>query len=136
MRVLFWGTPDFALPPLRALLGEGFDVIGVVTQPDRAIGRSRSILEPPPVKRVAAAESVPVLQPERPRGDDFVAQLRDLAPDVSVVVAYGHILSQAIRRDSACPGPSACRKRSSTCRPTARSTFTRRCCRSSGEQHP
>ena len=96
MRVLFWGTPDFALPPLRALLGEGFDVVGVVTQPDRAIGRSRSILEPPPVKRVAAAEAIPVLQPDRPRGDDFVAQLRDLAPDVSVVVAYGHILPQAI----------------------------------------
>jgi methionyl-tRNA formyltransferase len=96
VRVLFWGTPDFALPPLRALLGEGFDVVGVVTQPDRAIGRSRSILEPPPVKRVAAAEAIPVLQPDRPRGDNFIAQLSDLAPDVSVVVAYGHILSQAI----------------------------------------
>ena len=96
MRVLFWGTPDFALPPLRALLGEGFDVVGVVTQPDRAIGRSRSILEPPPVKRVAAAEAIPVLQPERPRGDDFVAQLRELEPEISVVVAYGHILSPAI----------------------------------------
>ena len=96
MRVLFWGTPDFALPPLRALLGEGFDVVGVVTQPDRAIGRSRSVLEPPPVKRVAAAEAIPVLQPERPRGDDFVAQLRELSPDIFVVVAYGHILSQAV----------------------------------------
>jgi methionyl-tRNA formyltransferase len=96
VRVLFWGTPDFALPPLRALLGEGFDVVGVVTQPDRPLGRSRSILEPPPVKRVAAAEAIPVLQPERPRGDEFVAQLRDLAPDISVVVAYGHILPQAI----------------------------------------
>jgi methionyl-tRNA formyltransferase len=96
VRVLFWGTPDFALPPLRALLGEGFDVVGVVTQPDRAVGRSRSFLEAPPVKRVAAAEAVPVLQPERPRGDDFVAQLRELNPEISVVVAYGHILSQAI----------------------------------------
>ncbi len=96
MRVLFWGTPEFALPPLRALLGEGFDVVGVVTQPDRPVGRSRSSLEPPPVKRVAAAEAIPVLQPDRPRGDEFVAQIRELAPDVSVVVAYGHILSQAI----------------------------------------
>jgi len=96
VRVLFWGTPDFALPPLRALLGEGFDVVGVVTQPDRAVGRSRSFLEPPPVKRVAEAEAVPVLQPERPRGDEFAAQLRGLNPDISVVVAYGHILPQTI----------------------------------------
>ena len=96
MRVLFWGTPDFALPPLRALLGEGFDVVGVVTQPDRPVGRSRSTLEPPPVKRVAAAEAMPVLQPDRPRGDEFMAQLRELNPDISVVVAYGHILSQAL----------------------------------------
>jgi methionyl-tRNA formyltransferase len=96
VRVLFWGTPDFALPPLRALLGEGFDVVGVVTQPDRPLGRSRSILEPPPVKRVAAAEALTVLQPERPRGDEFASQLRELNPEISVVVAYGHILPQSI----------------------------------------
>jgi len=92
MRVLFWGTPDFATPPLRALLGEGFDVAGVVTQPDKPAGRGRSTLKPPPVKQVALDEGLPVLQPERPRGEDFVAQLRELAPDLSVVVAYGHIL--------------------------------------------
>jgi len=96
VRVLFWGTPDFATPALRALIGEGFDVAAVVTQPDRAVGRSRSVLEPPPVKRIALEESIPVLQPEKPRGDDFVDQLRALAPDISVVVAYGHILSQTI----------------------------------------
>jgi methionyl-tRNA formyltransferase len=93
MRVLFWGTPEFAAPPLRALIGEGFEVAGVVTQPDRPVGRSRSTLEPPPVKRVAIEESIPVLQPERPRGDEFLDQLRALRPDISVVVAYGHILS-------------------------------------------
>jgi methionyl-tRNA formyltransferase len=92
VRVLFWGTPDFATPPLRALVGEGFDVVGVVTQPDRAVGRSRSRLAPPPVKTVAMEEMIPVLQPERPRGADFLAQLAELAPDISVVVAYGHIL--------------------------------------------
>jgi methionyl-tRNA formyltransferase len=96
MRVLFWGTPEFATPPLRALIGEGFDVAGVVTQPDRPVGRSRSTLEAPPVKRIALDESIPVLQPERPRGDDFVAQLRELAPDISVVVAYGHILGSDV----------------------------------------
>src|SRR6185312_6420287 len=96
MRVLFWGTPEFATPALRALIGEGFEVVGVVTQPDKPVGRSRSRLEPPPVKRIALEESIPVFQPERPRGDDFMALLRDLAPDISVVVAYGHILSQAV----------------------------------------
>jgi methionyl-tRNA formyltransferase len=96
MRVLFWGTPEFALPALRALIGEEFDVVAVVTQPDRPVGRSRSVLEPPPVKRVAIEEAIPVLQPDRPRGDDFLAQLRALDPDISVVVAYGHILSTEV----------------------------------------
>jgi methionyl-tRNA formyltransferase len=84
MRILFWGTPDFAVPPLRALLGEGSDVVGVVTQPDRPRGRSRSRLDPSPVKQVAAAEGIPVLQPERPRGDAFMDEVRALAPDLSV----------------------------------------------------
>jgi methionyl-tRNA formyltransferase len=96
MRVLFWGTPDFATPPLRALLGEGFDVCAAVTQPDKAVGRSRSRLQPPPVKVVAQEEGIPVLQPERPRGDEFLAQLRELAPDISVVVAYGHLLPREV----------------------------------------
>lgn len=96
MRVLFWGTPEFATPPLRALLGEGFDVVAVVTQPDKPVGRSRSQLQAPPVKVVAQEEGIPVLQPEKPRGDDFVRQLRELAPDISIVVAYGHILSREV----------------------------------------
>ncbi|MEO7085288.1 MAG: methionyl-tRNA formyltransferase [Gemmatimonadaceae bacterium] len=96
MRVLFWGTPEFAAPPLRALIGEGFDVVGVVTQPDKAVRRSRSTLEPPPIKRIALEESLPVLQPDRPRGPEFEEQLRALAPDISVVVAYGHILPQSV----------------------------------------
>lgn len=96
MKILFWGTPEFALPPLRALIGEAFDVVGVVTQPDKAVGRSRSTLEPPPVKRVAIDEGIPVFQPDKPRGDEFIAQISALEPDLSVVVAYGHILSQQV----------------------------------------
>jgi methionyl-tRNA formyltransferase len=96
MRVLFWGTPDFAVPALRALIGEGFEVATVVTQPDKPVGRSRSTLEAPPVKKVALEESLRVLQPERPRGDEFIAQLKKLAPDISVVVAYGHILTTEV----------------------------------------
>jgi methionyl-tRNA formyltransferase len=96
VRVLFWGTPEFATSALRALLGEGFDVVGVVTQPDRAVGRSRSRLEASPVKLVAEAEGLPVLQPAKPRGDEFMEQVTELRPDVSVVVAYGHILPKAV----------------------------------------
>lgn len=97
MRVLFWGTPDFATAPLRALLGEGFDVVGVVTQPDKPVGRSRSALLPSPVKQVAVEEKIPVLQPAKPKGDDaFLADITALEPDVNVVVAYGHILPQSI----------------------------------------
>src|SRR2546428_9334697 len=92
VRVVFFGTPEFAVPPLEALLGEGFDVVAAVTQPDKPQGRSRSTAVPPPVKLAAEAEGVPVLQPERPSDPDFVAQVRALAPDVGVVVAYGHIL--------------------------------------------
>jgi methionyl-tRNA formyltransferase len=96
MRVLYWGTPEFATPPLRALLGEGFDVVGVVTQPDRPQRRSRSTLVAPPVKRLALDEGLKVLQPERPHGAEFVTELRALEPDVSVVVAYGHILPREV----------------------------------------
>ncbi len=95
MRILFWGTPEFAVPPLEALLGEGFDVIGVVTQPDRPVGRAR-VLTPPPVKAIALREGLPVLQPEKPRGDAFMAELTALGPDLNVVVAYGHILPTAV----------------------------------------
>ncbi|HKV50483.1 MAG TPA: methionyl-tRNA formyltransferase [Gemmatimonadaceae bacterium] len=96
MRVLFWGTSTFAVPSLRALLGEGFEVVAVVTQPDRAQGRSRSTLVASPVKEAAVSDDIPVLQPEKPRGDVFLAELAAYEPEVSVVVSYGHILSRAI----------------------------------------
>jgi methionyl-tRNA formyltransferase len=96
VRVLFWGTPEFATAPLRALLGEGFDVAAVITQPDKSVGRSRSTTRPSPVKEVAVAEGIPVLQPEKPKGEEFVAQLQALEADLSVVVAYGHILPRAV----------------------------------------
>ncbi|HYW30699.1 MAG TPA: methionyl-tRNA formyltransferase [Gemmatimonas sp.] len=96
MRILFWGTPEFAVTPLRALLGEGHDVIGVVTQPDKPRGRSRSQSDPSPVKRVALEEGLPVLQPDKPRGDEFMRDMSELAPDISVVVAYGRILPKAV----------------------------------------
>ena len=91
MRILFWGTPAFAVPSLRALDDEGYEVVGVVTRPDRPAGRGRH-LTASPVKEVALAQGLPVLTPETPRGDEFMARIRALSPDLSVVVAYGHIL--------------------------------------------
>jgi len=95
VRILFWGTPQFAVPSLRALLGEGHDVVGVVTRPDRPTGRGR-VLTPPPVKVVAEEEGIAVLQPERPRGDEFMRAVRALDPELSVVVAYGQILKPEV----------------------------------------
>jgi methionyl-tRNA formyltransferase len=95
MRILFWGTPDFALASLRALLGEGHDVVGVVTQPDRPAGRGRA-LRPSPVKLFAQEEMLPVLQPERARGSEFMSAIGALAPELSVVVAYGQILRREV----------------------------------------
>jgi len=95
VRILFWGTPDFAVPSLRALDDEGFDVIAVVTQPDRPAGRGRR-LRPSAVKEVADAQGFEVLTPETPRDEAFVSRVRELAPDLSVVVAYGHILAREL----------------------------------------
>lgn len=95
MRVAFFGTPEFAVPSLRALLEEGFDVVAVITQPDRPHGRSRSALVPPPVKSLALEENLPVLQPERPVGP-FVAELAAYEPDIAAVVAYGHLLKPEV----------------------------------------
>ncbi len=96
MRIVFWGTPEFATPSLRALIGEGHDVVGVVTQPDRPQGRSRSKLVPSPVKLIALEEGLPILQPEQPRTPDFLDALRAFDADASVVVAYGRILNQTV----------------------------------------
>jgi methionyl-tRNA formyltransferase len=92
MRIVFFGTPLFAVASLQALLQNRFSVAGVVTQPDKPRGRSRSELLSPPVKVAAQSEGLPVLQPVRPVGDVFTASLRRLEPDLGVVVAYGHIL--------------------------------------------
>ena len=96
MRIVFFGTPEFAGPSLQALIDDGNELVGVVTQPDRPRGRSRSTLAPSPVKLAALENAVPVLQPERPVGDVFLAALRHLEPELGVVVAYGHILKPVV----------------------------------------
>ncbi|HKK27104.1 MAG TPA: methionyl-tRNA formyltransferase [Gemmatimonadota bacterium] len=96
MRVLFWGTSDFALPTLRALLdASDHEVVGVVTQPDRPAGRGRSV-RATPVARAGAESGLRLLQPEKPRGDAFMEALAGLDPDVSVVAAYGEILTEHV----------------------------------------
>ncbi len=95
MRILFWGTPDFAVPSLRALDEEGFDIVGVVTQPDRPAGRGRH-LAAPRVKDAAGEMGLTLLQPTKPRTPEFMDEIRALEPDISVVVAYGHILTDEV----------------------------------------
>ena len=95
MRVLFWGTPDFALPAIRAIARAGHTIAGVVTRPDRPRGRGRKA-SPCPVKRFAEGRGYPVLTPEIPRGEAFLDMMRATRPDISVVVAYGRILPRQV----------------------------------------
>jgi len=95
MRVVFFGTPEFAAPSLEALVREGHHVPAVVTQPDRPAGRGGK-LAPPPVKQCAQRLGLEVRQPERIRDADFIAWLRELAPEAGVVVGYGKIIPPAI----------------------------------------
>lgn len=95
MNIVFMGTPDFAVPSLRMLLDEGYHVVAVVTQPDRPQGRKR-VLKPTPVKEVAAEYGIPVLQPQRLRSPEAVAELAAYKPDLIVTAAYGQILPKAV----------------------------------------
>lgn len=95
IRTVFMGTPEFALPTLQGLLDAGVDLRGVFTQPDRPRGRGKK-LTPPPVKELAQQHGVPVFQPDRLREPAAVEQVRALAPDLIVVVAYGQILPKAV----------------------------------------
>lgn len=90
-RVLFYGSPAFAVPTLQALIDSPYRPIAVVTQPDARAGRGRS-LRPPPAKELAAAHGIPALQPERLRDRAAIAQIASLRPTLQVVAAYGQII--------------------------------------------
>ena len=94
-RIIFMGTPDFACPTLQILLDRRETVLAVVTQPDRPKGRGQKLM-PPPVKELALQHHIPVLQPARVREPEFVAVIREYAPDLIVVVAFGQILPKAL----------------------------------------
>ena len=91
MKVLYMGTPDFAVEPLKALVNNGYDVCGVVTQPDKPVGR-KAILTPPPVKVQAEEFGIKVYQPQTLKNGEGMEILQELNPDIVVVVAYGKIL--------------------------------------------
>lgn len=95
MRIVFMGTPDIAATCLKKILDDGFEVVGVYTQPDRPKGRGMKLVASP-VKEVALAAGIPVYQPENFREEETVEQLRALKPDICAVVAYGRILPQKV----------------------------------------
>lgn len=95
MRIVFMGTPDFAVPCLEKLISSGHEVVGVFSQPDKPVGR-KQILTPPEVKACALKYDIPVYQPEKIKGSNSAEIIKKLAPDVIIVVAYGKILPSDI----------------------------------------
>ena len=95
MRIVFMGTPDFALYSLKALVESGEEVVGVVTQPDKPRGRGY-VMTPPPVKVYALEQNIPVYQPQTLRNGAFDETLAQLAPELIVVVAYGKLLPLSV----------------------------------------
>ncbi|MGB5763111.1 MAG: methionyl-tRNA formyltransferase, partial [Sedimenticolaceae bacterium] len=94
-RIIFAGTPDFSVPPLRALLASAHRVVAVYTQPDRPSGRGRK-LSPSPVKELALDAGIPVYQPLNFKDPDAVRELQSLGADLMVVVAYGLLLPKSV----------------------------------------
>ncbi|WP_335870669.1 methionyl-tRNA formyltransferase [Bacillus sp. 2205SS5-2] len=94
-KIVFMGTPDFSVPVLQRIITEGYEVIGVVTQPDRPVGRKR-VLTPPPVKIEAIKQGIPVFQPEKIRQEEEVEKILSLNPDLIITAAFGQILPTAL----------------------------------------
>ena len=88
LRIVFMGTPEFAVGSLQRLVEDGYNVVGVVTQPDRPVGRHQNTLQPSEVKQYALAQAIPVLQPEKMKDDAFLSALRQWKADLQVVVAF------------------------------------------------
>lgn len=117
MKVVFMGTPDFSVGTLEALVEAGYEITGVVTQPDKPKGRGKQMM-PTPVKEAAEKHGLPVYQPRRVRDAEAIEEIRKMEPDVIVVVAFGQIIPKEIW----------------TCRNTDASTFMHPCFRLTAEQ--
>lgn len=96
MRILFMGTPEFAVPSLKALTDAGHELCGVFSQPDKPVGRHQNILQPTPVKAFAMSKDIPVFQPTKLRDGTALALIRELEPELIVVAAYGRFLPDEI----------------------------------------
>ena len=110
LRIVYMGTPDFAVESLKALVEGGYNVVGVITMPDKPVGRHGSVLQASPVKEYAMSQNLPVLQPEKLKDEVFLAELRALEADFQIVVAF--------------------RRLSGICPVSEHSIFMRLCCRS------
>ena len=95
MKIIYMGTPDFAVAPLAALAENGYEVEAVITQPDKPKGRGKTMM-PTPVKEEALKHGIPVLQPVKVRDPEFVEELKNLAPDIIIVAAFGQIIPKSI----------------------------------------
>mgnify|MGYP002792760588 CR=1 FL=1 len=122
MKVVYMGTPDFAVAPMESILAAGHEIIGVFTQPDKPKGRGKAV-QFTPVKEVALAAGIPVYQPKKVRDPEFIEQFRALDPDAAVVL-------------SSRPTAKSCRGKSSICPNTAVSTYTRPCSQSTAARRP
>lgn len=88
LRIVYMGTPEFAVESLKRLVEGGYQVVGVITMPDKPMGRHGSVLQPSPVKQYAVSQGLKVLQPEKLKDENFLAELRDLKADLQIVVAF------------------------------------------------
>ncbi len=95
VKVVYMGTPDFAVPPLKALAEEGYEIDAVITQPDKPKGRGKTLM-PTPVKEEAMKHGIPVYQPKKVRDPEFIQILKDLDPDVIIVAAFGQIIPKEV----------------------------------------
>lgn len=95
MKIIYMGTPDFAVPALAALVDAGYEVAGVVTQPDKPKGRGKTLV-PTPVKEEALKHGIPVYQPKKVREPEFVETLKEIGPDIIIVAAFGQIIPKEI----------------------------------------
>lgn len=88
LRIVYMGTPEFAVESLKRLVEGGYNIVGVITMPDKPMGRHGSVLQPSPVKQYAVSQGLKVLQPEKLKNEEFVAELRSLNADLQIVVAF------------------------------------------------
>lgn len=119
LRIVYMGTPDFAVESLKCLVEGGYNVVGVITMPDKPMGRHGSVLQPSPVKQYAVSQGLRVLQPERLKDESFVEELRSLQADLQIVVAF-RMLPEVV----------------GICLAWERSIFMPLCCLSTEEQPP